>query len=78
MLVVLSDHGPLICTHFMYRANLSYQQLQAYLDVLVNAELVGKRQNVDGKYEYFTTDKGAQFRESIGYALQTLRMDGSK
>ncbi len=45
-------------THIMFRANLSYKQLQAYLDLLIEKDLLEVSQ--EGSL-YHTTSKGHAF-----------------
>ena len=48
-------------THLMYRGNLSYQQLDLYLDfILRNGLLVEKYDDYEGRL-YFITKKGEEF-----------------
>jgi predicted transcriptional regulator len=43
-------------THIMYKGNMSFTQINAYLSMLISLGLLSQ---VDGKYE--TTDRGRQF-----------------
>jgi len=47
-------------TQVMYRANLSYQQLCVYLELLTSMGLLTV-ENVDGEKRYVTTEKGLSF-----------------
>ena len=53
--------GPASKTHVMYRANLSYGMLNAYLDLLISADLIEKKEAsvtmkddvaLGGRYDY--------------------------
>lgn len=50
-------------TRIMYRANLSFDLLQKYLDMLVNAGLLELRGNDDRTY--VATEKGRKFLEDF-------------
>jgi predicted transcriptional regulator len=58
MLEIIRD-GP-IKTQIMYKANLSYNQLNDYLAFLFSSNLI-EQTNISGKEVYFITDKGADF-----------------
>ena len=47
----------------MYQANLSYDQLNEYLDFLVGSGLISKmpEENYEGAYLYKATEKGREF-----------------
>ena len=47
-------------THIMYRANLSHQQLNKYLDLLLEKELLEIQES-----RYFTTQRGIAFRTTF-------------
>lgn len=47
-------------THIMYRANLSHQQLNKYLNLLLEKELLEIQEN-----RYFTTQRGHAFRTTF-------------
>ena len=49
-------------THIMYKCNLSFRQLHAYLDLLINRGLLRKiNQGGSRKELYETTSKGRRF-----------------
>jgi predicted transcriptional regulator len=52
-------------THIMYRANLSYDQLNEYLSFLLGNGLIEKRADTEyeGTVVYKVTQKGRQFLE---------------
>ena len=52
-------------TQIMYRANLSFAQLNEYLSFLINMNLL-KVQNEDNKNTYTTTMKGEKYLEKYG------------
>ncbi len=47
-------------THIMYKANLSYEQVNLYLSELIGKKLIGQDVSQDG-VGYRTTDKGREF-----------------
>ena len=49
-------------TQIMYKANLSFNQLNDYLDFLINSSLLNQT-NSAGKEVYIITDKGLDFLE---------------
>ena len=50
-------------TDVMYRANLSFGQLQRYLSFLVDRGLISNRRNDDGKVRYKTSERGKKVLE---------------
>jgi predicted transcriptional regulator len=58
MLEIIKD-GP-IKTQIMYKANLSYNQLNDYLAFMFSINLI-EQTNVSGKEIYVITDKGVDF-----------------
>ena len=52
VILTISVHG-IKKTHIMYRANLSYRQLEKYVELLVSKQLLAKQGDA-----YVTTDKG--------------------
>ena len=59
-------------TRIMYGANLSYEQLGAYLELLKNAGLIEEVEDPEGTI-YRTTARGRQFTKY--YSLLTELMD---
>lgn len=59
-------------TQIMYRANLSFAQLNEYLDLLMTMKLVGI---IKGKEKtiYKTTHKGLQYLENYKEIIQLLK-----
>lgn len=52
-------------THLMYKANLSHNQMNSYLDELVNKDFV-KKVKEENHYEYILiTNNGLRFIEKI-------------
>ena len=49
-------------THIMYKSNLSYKQLDMYLNTLIECNLI-KEGNEDGARMYNVTSKGLDFIE---------------
>lgn len=47
-------------THLMYKGNLSYHQLESYLDFVLRNGLLEEKITEDSKF-YFVTEKGAEF-----------------
>jgi predicted transcriptional regulator len=48
-------------THLMYKGNLSYQQLDLYLDFILKNGLMEERFSEDDGRLFFVTEKGLQF-----------------
>jgi predicted transcriptional regulator len=59
-------------TQIMYKANLSFAQLNEYLDLLVTMKLVGIAGGKE-KTVYRTTRKGLQYLESYKEIIQLLK-----
>ncbi len=58
-------------TQIMYRANLSFSQLNTYLDLLMETQLLGKVEG-SGKTYYKTTKKGFEYIESYKEIIEAL------
>ncbi len=58
-------------THIMYRSNLSFEQLEKYLDLLLAKALLEVKVNDVGKV-YQTTRKGEELLREIDKILKTL------
>ena len=59
-------------TQIMYRANLSFAQLNEYLSFLIKMNLL-EIQNIDNKNTYLTTVKGEKYLEKyeeLAYLLE--------
>lgn len=63
--------SPASKTHIMYGANLSYSQLERYLDLLLDKELLRRTEDVSSRAKilYLTTESGRSFLD----AYQKLR-----
>jgi len=59
-------------TEIMYSANMSYFQLQKYLQYLTERELIDKVTVGNPKITYRITDKGLRLLESIDNILEML------
>ena len=56
--------GQIKPTHLMYKSNLSHQQMQSYLEELVDKNFVERKKE---KYEYIIlTEKGNMFLQKLG------------
>jgi len=64
-------------TQIMYRANLSFAQLNEYLGVLLEVSLL-EEINEDGKGVYRTTQKGITFLQNYYKIKDLLRRKGEK
>lgn len=62
-------------THIMFKANLSFSQLNQYLELLWNTALLEKL-TVNGKAVYRATQKGLEFLEKQQEAIDLLKEDG--
>jgi predicted transcriptional regulator len=70
--MVIAKDGSLK-TKIMYRANLSFAQLNLYLNFLIRKELL-KRHMENGKTFYNTTAKGVKYLESYEKISNLLEM----
>jgi len=59
-------------TQIMYKANLSFSQLNEYLDFLLNRNLLESKE-INGKTLYKTTDKGLKYLDNYKEILQLLK-----
>jgi len=59
-------------TQIMYRANLSFTQLNEYLDLLLSMKLVGIVENRE-KTMYKTTPKGLQYLQNYREIIELLK-----
>lgn len=64
-ILVVSDGGAKK-THIMYKCNLSFRQLHAYIDLLINRRLLRKLEIKEGSRQelYETTSKGKAFLQA--------------
>jgi predicted transcriptional regulator len=58
-------------TQIMYKANLSFAQLNTYLKLLLNTQLLQKAKN-EGKTIYSTTKKGLDYMDSYKEVINIL------
>ena len=58
-------------TQIMYKANLSFAQLNSYIKLLIETQLI-EITNKDRKNIYKTTRKGVEYMESYKEVIQTL------
>ncbi len=70
-ILVIAKDGSLK-TQIMYRANLSFAQLNEYLSFLLKRELL-KRNTENGKTFYKTTSKGVKYLENYEEISNLLR-----
>jgi len=63
-------------THIMYRANLSFAQLNEYLGVLLEVGLL-RETSEDGKHVYNMTRKGVSFLQNYHKLRKLLRRKGT-
>ncbi len=61
-------------THIMFKANLSFSQLNQYLESLSNADLLEKI-SIDGKVVYRATPKGLEFYQSEQQVIALLNKE---
>jgi predicted transcriptional regulator len=61
-------------THIMIEANLSFSQLNEFMTILLQANLI-RKSVTDGKETYIATEKGLQFMESQCQAIRLLNQD---
>ncbi|MBI2541487.1 hypothetical protein HYV80_02150 [Candidatus Woesearchaeota archaeon] len=61
---IISKGGRIKPTHLMYKSNMAHGQMKAYLDDLVQKELV--KEVKEGNYGYvIITDKGHEFVQKL-------------
>ncbi len=70
--ILRASRGGARKTHIMYRCNLSFRQLKAYLDFLTNSGLV-KEISKSGSSVFETTDKGTAYLKAYN-TLKALLM----
>ncbi|MCD4759733.1 hypothetical protein K8R33_02505, partial [archaeon] len=56
--------GKIKPTHLMYKANLSYNQMNAYLDELIKKDVITKITEKKSSY-FIITEKGYSFAQKI-------------
>jgi predicted transcriptional regulator len=61
-------------THIMFKANLSFSQLNQYIEFLSNANLLEKI-TIDGKTVYRATPKGLDFYQSEQQVIALLQKE---
>jgi predicted transcriptional regulator len=59
-------------TQIMYKANLSFTQLNDYLSFMVNNDLMIQT-NLEGREIYLITEKGSDFLVKHGELIQLLK-----
>ena len=59
-------------TQIMYKANLSFSQLNDYLKFLVNLNFLEAKE-IDGRIIYKTTEKGLRYLDNYKEILQLLK-----
>jgi predicted transcriptional regulator len=62
-------------THIMFKANLSFSQLNQYLEFLSNTDLLEKI-SINGKVVYRATEKGLEFLGKQQEAIDLLKENG--
>jgi predicted transcriptional regulator len=62
-------------THIMFKANLSFSQLNLYLDLLSNSALIEKV-SINGKVVYRATERGLEFLMKQQEAIDLLKEHG--
>jgi predicted transcriptional regulator len=64
MMSIQNKNGRIKPTHLMYKANLSYNQMNSYLEELLEKEFIEK--TIEKKSNYLLmTDKGFDFTQKI-------------
>jgi len=71
---ILEEEGALTKTYVMYRANISFKQLQKYLSLLLELEMIRIARKENSAF-YEATEKGKLFLESFKTAkgLMTVK-----
>ena len=62
-------------TEIMYSANMSYRQLQKYLDFLVQGDFLERKVVPNPGIKYCVTKKGTRLLQSIESVLDLLGME---
>jgi len=70
----LCRNGPIQKTPIMYRCNLSFKQLQKYLNFLIRAGFLGVK-NTNGKEFYHITEKGQIFLKEFQNVKNLLNIN---
>jgi len=65
-------------TEIMYTANMSYSQIQKYLDYLVNQGFINKVNMDNTMVAYQVTDSGLKLLKAIDTLMEMLESAGSK
>jgi len=65
-------------TEIMYTANMSYSQIQKYLDYLVNQGFINKVNMDNTMVAYKVTDSGLKLLKAIDTLMEMLESAGSK
>jgi predicted transcriptional regulator len=63
-------------THIMFKANLSFSQLNQYIESLTKADLLEKTA-INGKVVYVATPKGLEFYQSEQQVIALLNTEDS-
>ncbi len=63
-------------TEIMYSANMSYRQLQKYLDFLIQRGLIDRVEVSNPTVTYRVTDKGLRLLKTIDRILRMLSLNG--
>jgi predicted transcriptional regulator len=71
----ISKEG-ILKTQIMYRANLSFTQLNDYLNFMLNLDLMAKT-NHGGKEIYVITEKGLNFLQKHSELIEMLKTDAT-
>ena len=64
MLSIQNKNGRMKPTHLMYKANLSYNQMNSYLEELLEKEFISKATEKSSTY-ILMTEKGFNFTQKI-------------
>ena len=60
LLSIQEKNGKIRPTHLLYKSNLAHNKMKAYLNELIEKELI-REDAEDGKKYYFLTEKGIKF-----------------
>jgi predicted transcriptional regulator len=64
-------------THIMFKANLSFSQLNQYIESLTNADLIEKTA-INGKIVYKATPKGLNFYQSEQQIIALMQKESNR